>query len=52
MGTFFAKAAFDTAYALERMGSDGNLSEADLTLRTLELQLQTLRHKLDELIQS
>jgi signal transduction histidine kinase/CheY-like chemotaxis protein/HPt (histidine-containing phosphotransfer) domain-containing protein len=50
IGTFFAKAAYDTAYALEKMGADGNLSDAQATLQTLESQLQTLRQKLDELI--
>jgi two-component system, sensor histidine kinase and response regulator len=53
IGTFYAKAAYDTAYALEKMGADGNLSnDAEATLHTLESQLQSLRQKLDELIQS
>jgi two-component system, sensor histidine kinase and response regulator len=52
IGTFYAKAAYDTAYALEKMGADGNLSNAQATLQTLESQLQSLRQKLDELIQS
>src|SRR5262249_43854769 len=52
IGTFYAKAAYETAYALEKMGADGNLSEAEPTLRTLERQLQSLRQKLDELLQS
>ena len=52
IGTFYAKAAYDTAYELEKMGADGNLSNAEATLQSLESQLQSLRHKLDELIQS
>jgi CheY-like chemotaxis protein len=52
IGTFYAKAAYDTAYALEKMGADGNLSNAQATLQTLEGQIQTLRQKLNELIQS
>jgi two-component system, sensor histidine kinase and response regulator len=52
IGTFYAKAAYDTAYALEKMGADGNLGNAQATLQTLESQLQSLRQKLDELIQS
>ncbi len=52
IGTFYAKAAYETAYALETMGSVGNLSQAEATLRTLERQLQSLRQKLDELIGS
>ena len=52
IGTFFAKAAYDTAYALEKMGADGNLSNARATLQTLEGELQSLRQRLDELIQS
>jgi signal transduction histidine kinase/CheY-like chemotaxis protein/HPt (histidine-containing phosphotransfer) domain-containing protein len=52
IGTFYAKEAYDTAYALEKMGADGNLSGAQETLQTLESQLQSLRRKLDELIQS
>src|SRR5262249_13079762 len=52
IGTFYAKAAYDTAYALEKMGADGKLSNAQATLQTLEGQLQSLRQKLDELIQS
>jgi HPt (histidine-containing phosphotransfer) domain-containing protein len=52
IGTFYAKAAYDTAYALEKMGADGNLGNAQATLQALESQLQGLRQKLDELIQS
>ncbi len=52
VGTFYAKASYDTAYALENMGAGGNLSQAETTLRTLESQLQSLRKRLDELIQS
>ena len=52
IGTFYAKAAYDTAYALEKMGADGNLSNAQATLQTLESQLQSLRQKLDELIRA
>jgi len=51
IGTFYAKAAYDTAYALEKMGADGDLSSAQATLQTLEDQLQSLRKKLDELRQ-
>src|SRR5262249_36397567 len=52
IGTFYAKAAYDTAYDLEKMGADGNLSNAQATLQTLESQIQSLRRKLDELIRS
>jgi CheY-like chemotaxis protein len=52
IGTFYAKAAYDTAYDLEKMGAAGNLDNAQATLQTLESQLQSLRQKLDELIQS
>jgi HPt (histidine-containing phosphotransfer) domain-containing protein len=52
IGTFYAKAAYDTAYVLENMGADDNLSNAQATLQTLESQLQSLRQKLDALIQS
>jgi signal transduction histidine kinase/DNA-binding response OmpR family regulator/HPt (histidine-containing phosphotransfer) domain-containing protein len=52
IGTFYAKAAYDTAYVLEKMGADNNLSNAQATLQTLEGQLQTLRQKLDQLIES
>src|SRR5262249_53123079 len=52
IGTFYAKEAYDTAYALEKMGADNNLGNAQATLQTLESQLQSLRRKLDELIQS
>jgi signal transduction histidine kinase/CheY-like chemotaxis protein/HPt (histidine-containing phosphotransfer) domain-containing protein len=52
IGTFYATAAYDTAYDLEKMGGDGNLTSAAATLQTLERQLQTLRKRLDELIQS
>ena len=38
--------------SLEKMGADGNLSNAQATLQTLEGQLQSLRQKLNELIQS
>jgi signal transduction histidine kinase/CheY-like chemotaxis protein/HPt (histidine-containing phosphotransfer) domain-containing protein len=52
VGNFYAKAAYDTAYDLEKMGADGNLTNARATLQTLESQLQSLRQKLGELIQS
>src|SRR5262249_25208784 len=52
IGTFYAKAAYDTAHALEKMGTDGNLSNAQATLQTLESQLQSLRQRLDEMIRS
>ena len=52
IGAFYAKAAYETAYVLEKMGADGDLTDAQATLQTLESQLQGLRKKLDELIQS
>jgi HPt (histidine-containing phosphotransfer) domain-containing protein len=52
IGTFYAKAAYDTAYDLERMGADGNLSNAQATLRALEGHIQSLRRRLDELIRA
>jgi HPt (histidine-containing phosphotransfer) domain-containing protein len=52
IGTFYARDAYDTAYVLEKMGADGNLSNAQATLQTLESQLQSLRRKIEELIQS
>jgi signal transduction histidine kinase/DNA-binding response OmpR family regulator len=52
IGTFYATDAYDTAYVLEKMGADGNLTSAQATLQTLESQLQSLREKIDELIQS
>jgi signal transduction histidine kinase/CheY-like chemotaxis protein len=52
IGTFYAKAAYDTAYDLEKMGAEGNLSNAQATLQTLENQIQSLRQRLDELIRS
>jgi CheY-like chemotaxis protein/HPt (histidine-containing phosphotransfer) domain-containing protein len=52
IGTFYAHDAYDTAYVLEKMGADGNLTGAQATLQTLESQLQSLRQKIEELIQS
>jgi CheY-like chemotaxis protein len=52
VGTFYAKAAYETAYALEKMGADGNLGEAEAALRTLERQLQSLRQRLAEMLQA
>jgi signal transduction histidine kinase/DNA-binding response OmpR family regulator len=52
IGSFYAKAAYDTAYILEQMGADGDLGAAQATLQTLESQLQSLRQKLDELIRA
>jgi HPt (histidine-containing phosphotransfer) domain-containing protein len=51
IGTFFAQAAFDTAYELENMGANDDLSGAEEKLRTLEEQLASLRQKLQEIIQ-
>jgi HPt (histidine-containing phosphotransfer) domain-containing protein len=52
VGTFFATAAYETAYKLETMGANGELSEAAATFQTLEGELKSLRQKLDELINS
>jgi CheY-like chemotaxis protein len=52
VGTFYASAAYETAFKLETMGAEANLSEAERTFRTLERQLQFLRQKLDELLGS
>lgn len=52
IGIFYAVAAFDTAYELEKMGTEGDLRSAELTMQTLEGQLKSLRRKLDELIVS
>jgi len=52
VGAFYANAVYDTAYALETMGTREDLREADRTFRILELQLQSLRQKLDELLGS
>jgi CheY-like chemotaxis protein/HPt (histidine-containing phosphotransfer) domain-containing protein len=52
VGNFFARAAYDTAHDLEKMGAAGNLSNARATLQTLESQLESLRRKLEELLQS
>src|SRR5262249_2507190 len=50
IGTFYAKAAYETAYDLEKMGADGNLSNAQATLEALESQIRSLRRRLEELI--
>jgi signal transduction histidine kinase/CheY-like chemotaxis protein len=50
VGTFYASAAYETAYKLENMGAAGDLREAEATLRTLEQQMHCLRQKLDELL--
>jgi two-component system, sensor histidine kinase and response regulator len=50
VGTFYASTAYETAYKLENMGAAGDLREAEATLRTLQQQMQRLRHKLDELL--
>jgi signal transduction histidine kinase/CheY-like chemotaxis protein len=52
IGTFYAKAAYDTAYVLEKMGGDANLTNAQATLQSLENELQRLRQRLDELIEA
>jgi two-component system sensor histidine kinase/response regulator len=52
IGTFYAGVAYETAYSLERMGTEGTLDDAEPTLHILEGQLRTLREKLDELMGS
>jgi two-component system sensor histidine kinase/response regulator len=52
IGTFYADVAYQTAYTLERMGTEGNLKDAESAFRTLERQLQSLRQKLGDLIGS
>jgi CheY-like chemotaxis protein/HPt (histidine-containing phosphotransfer) domain-containing protein len=52
IGTFYAKEAYDTAYVLEKMGADGDLSNAQATLTALESQIQSLRRRIEELMQS
>jgi CheY-like chemotaxis protein len=52
IGIFYARAAYDTAYELEKMGAEGNVTEAEGTLSLLERHLQALRKRLDELVHS
>jgi len=51
VSTFGAKGAFDAAFALERAGRTGDLTNAADSLRQLELSLAALRPEL-EAIQS
>lgn len=51
LGTFFAKASYETAYQLETMGRDENASGAAEVLATLETQLTSFRQAVGELIQ-
>ena len=50
--TFFDEPAFQTAYELEKMGVQGDLTGAAATLSALEVKLQQLRQKPDELLKS
>ncbi|MBC8355018.1 MAG: response regulator [Planctomycetes bacterium] len=50
ISTFFAGQAYETAYKLETMGGDGDLSEAKADLATLEDQLRVLRQRLGDLV--
>jgi CheY-like chemotaxis protein len=50
MGTFFAQAAFDTAYQLENSAAEGDLSQAQSLMNTLINQLDELRARLAELL--
>ena len=52
IGTFFAKAAYDTAYRLELMGRDALPAEAAATFQQLECEIQSLRDELGKLVSS
>ncbi len=50
IGNFFADVPFDTAYRLETLGKEGNVSGAFAVLAELEGQLDTLKTEIRQLI--
>ncbi|MCY3871937.1 MAG: Hpt domain-containing protein [Gemmatimonadetes bacterium] len=52
VANFDAKAAYETAFALEQMGKTNNLSQATATCQTLERELSAVQNALKELTYS
>ena len=50
IGNFFADIPFETAYCLESMGKEGNLSDAARVFSQLEEQLDVLKSEIRKLI--
>ena len=51
VGTFFANAAFESAFQLETMGREGRLQDSQTCWATLQSQLTELRQELNKLVQ-
>jgi two-component system sensor histidine kinase/response regulator len=52
IATFFAKAAYDTAYRLELMGRNAEPAKAEATFQQLSSEIQSLRDELGKLVAS
>ena len=50
VGTFYAVASFETAYKLETMGAQAELTDAKLVFAEFETELQNLRQELERII--
>ncbi len=50
VGNFFARASFEAAYELEKMGSNGDSTGAEAVFARLERELERLREALEKLI--
>ena len=50
VGNFFAQEAWNAAYRLETLGSEGNLAQASEAVATLEAELERLRPALDRAV--
>lgn len=52
IGTFFAKAAYETAHQLELMGRNAQPAQAEATFQQLKVAIQNLRDELGKLVTS
>ena len=52
IGTFFAKAAYETAYKLELLGRNAEPANAEATFQQLECEIKSLRDELGKLVSS
>ena len=52
VGNFFAKRSFDAAYRVETLGRNGDISEVDMVILILEIEIQQLISALRDFLEN